>query len=545
MSKALFLTLFAILLALTSCQNNDNTDDLKIFKYNEAKSITSLDPAFAKYKANIWVVNQLFNGLVQLDKDLNVVPCIAKSWEISEDGLTYTFHLINDVYFHEHELFNGIRRVVTAEDFVYSFNRILDPEVASSGSWIFNGKVDTISPFTALDENTLQIRLLKPFRPFLGILCMQYCSVVPKEIAEHYVKDFRNHPIGTGPFILKVWKEGEVIFLVKNNHYFEKIGETRLPYLDGVKITFLQEKNMEFLKLKQNDLDMVAGIDGKTVKDDILTKDGKLLDKLLSKFKLIRSPYLNTEYFGILANPENPKMKGSPLLIKEVRQAMNYCIDRQQMISFLRNNISIPANSGFIPPGLPSYDPTEVNGYQFDLEKAKDLLVSAGFPGGEGIPEFNIHTTSANIDICTFIQNQLKEIGIKTAISPIQPGNLLEMTTKYDAPFFRGNWIADYPDGESFLAMFYSKNPAPPNYTGFNNSEFDSLYVKALAQNDNAKRYLMYQEMDKILIEEAPVIFLYYDEVLRFVRNNVHGLENNAINLLTLKKVRLFTEKEQ
>ncbi|MFB0925557.1 MAG: ABC transporter substrate-binding protein, partial [Vicingaceae bacterium] len=192
-------------------------------------------------------------------------PSIAKSWEISEDGKTYTFHLRSDVYFHNHELFSdGKGRKVVAEDFVYSFNRIIDENVASPGSWLLNNidydEQRDFKAFDAINDSTINIYLSNPFPPFLGILTMQYFSVVPHEIVEHFKNDFRRNPVGTGPFKFKMWDEGNKMVFLKNENYFEKDTKgVQLPYIDGVSITFIKDKDMEFLKFLTKNIDFING----------------------------------------------------------------------------------------------------------------------------------------------------------------------------------------------------------------------------------------------------------------------------------------------
>ncbi len=220
--------LFCLILFFSSCTYYSEDDGSKtVFRYNESSGITSLDPAFAKDMSNIWACNQIFNGLVQLDDKLKICPAIAQSWSIDNSGTVYTFHLRKDVRFQNNHLFpEGIGRKVTASDFVYSFKRITDPALASPGSWVFANVQNTNGKyaFTALNDSTLQITLSKAFAPFLGILSMQYCSVVPQEIVRYYGSDFRRNPVGTGPFSFKLWKEGIKLVLLKNPDYFETDG---------------------------------------------------------------------------------------------------------------------------------------------------------------------------------------------------------------------------------------------------------------------------------------------------------------------------------
>jgi peptide/nickel transport system substrate-binding protein len=531
--------LLLLLFLLSTCKNNTSTSvNKKVFKYNQPSGISSLDPAFARDQANIWAVHQLYNGLVQFDKHLNIVPCIAKRWHISEDGLTYTFHLRNDVHFIDHEVFpHGKGRRVTAKDVAYSFSRIIDAKTASPGAWIFNGKVSEQNPFEAVDDTTFILRLQNAFRPMLSILSMEYTYVIAKEAVTKYGKDFRNNPVGTGAFKLKVWKEGSVMILVKNENYFEQDKEGKpLPYLDGVKISFIESKETQYLKFLQGEIDFMSGLD-KSYINELLTSEGNLKPKHSGKIAMLKAPFLNTEYLGILSDENNELLKNHPLKNKLVRQSINYGFDRKEMIRYLRNNIGVAANAGFIPAGLPSFDSTKVKGYDYNPEKARRLLAEAGIKDGKGFPETILYMSAAYEDLGIYIQQQLKNLGLNFKLELVPGAFLREQMAKSKAVFFRGSWIADYPDAESYLAMFYSKNDAPPNYTRFSNKDFDILYEKAINENNDSLRYFLYQEMDRILIEEAPVVPLFYDEVVRFVRNDVKGMEPNAMNLLELKEV--------
>ena len=548
---------FFCILFSASCINNKKKSE-NIFRYNEQTGIASLDPAFAKNQSIMWAIHQLYNTLVEVDAYLNIVPSLAKNWEFSKDRKTVTFHLRNDVFFHDDEAFVNTKarpdesvgrgRKLIAQDIVYSFKRIQDKKIASPGAWIFNNKVDSINAFSAIDDSTFQLRLLKPYNPILGILSMQYCSVVAKEAVEKYGDRFRSHPVGTGPFQFVAWEEGQALILKKNTNYFEKdsLGN-QLPYLNGIKVSFYDSKATEFLLFRQKQLSFINDIDA-SFKDEVLTKKGILRENWNKKIVLQTSPYLNVEYFGILVDTNNLLVKNSPLRIKKIRQAINYGFDRRKMILNLRNSLGTPAESGFVPMGLPSFDSSIVQGYHYNPEKSKQLLTEAGFANarpngssgrGNNLPEIKLLTIPIYADMAVYISRQLEEVGIKLQVEVVQKARLLQMTSSTQALFFRGSWIADYPDAENYLSVFYSKNPAPPNYTRYKNPQFDLLFEKALLEENDSLRLKLYQQADQLMIEDAPVVPLWYDKVIRLVQHNVEGFRPNALNLLELRKTRI------
>lgn len=530
-----FLSLFMIL----SCENKHAESEKKVFNLNIDQGLTTLDPAFARNQNATWMINQVFNGLVQIDSNLNTIPCIAKSWETSADGLSYTFTLRNDVYFHDDPVFkNGKGRKVIAADFVYSFNRLIDPKVGSSGGWIFSDKVKDIHNFIAVNDSTFQVKLVKPFPAFLNLLTAQYCSVVPHEVVDHYGKDFRSHPVGTGPFKFKYWKEDEILVLLKNEKYWEKEGDQRLPYLDAVKVTFINDKQSAFMNFIKKELDFFDKVDG-SYRDDILTKSGKTTNKYKGEFQLRKGAYLCTEYLGILVDTAKAIVKHSPLRDKKVRQAINYAIDKKKLIKYLRNSIGTPADAGFVPAGMPGFDRTQVKGYSYDPKKAEALLAAAGYPDGKGLPLITLSASTTSKDLIEFVQGELGAIGIKVKVDVNPSASLRDLMSKNEVTFFRGSWIADYPDAENYLSVFYSKNRVPfgPNYTGYFNDDFDRLFEQSYYEKDPEKRYALFHQMDNMILEHAAIVPIYYDQSVVMLQNNISGYPMNALNLMILKRV--------
>lgn len=529
------LALCLIMLLHSSCRQRTAMEG-KVFKYNESSGIQTLDPAFAKDLPHIWACNQLFNGLVSFSDNLEIEPAIAKSWEISEDGLIYTFHLNTGISFHDSEAFANGSRKVTARDFEFSFQRLTDSKLASPGKWIFNlvKQSGEEYAFKALNDSTFQIELSQAFPPFLGLLSMTYASVVPHEAVAFYGDEFRRNPIGTGPFKFQYWKEGVKLVFLKNPHYFEKLNGEQMPFIDGIAISFLVDKQIAFLEFVKGSLDFMSGIDAR-YKDELLTKEGRLRTKFSKQIELIRAPFLNTEYMGF--QMENPPENLSLAQYKALRKAINYAIDRKKMLRYLRNGIGHPAWSGIIPYGIPGFDSTESIGYRFNLEEAKRLVANNQLKG----TQLTLSTTADYIDIAKFVQSQVNETGIELQLEVSPPATIRQLRATGGLAFFRASWVADYPDAENYLSLFFSENKSPkgPNYTRYSNPDYDAHYKRIFHWTSDSLRFRSYVKMDSMLMEDAAVVVLFYDEVLRFVNRRVTHLGSNPINLLNLKQIKI------
>jgi peptide/nickel transport system substrate-binding protein len=240
---------------------------------------------------------------------------------------------------------------------------------------------------------------------------------------------------------------------------------------------------------------------------------------------------------GFMVDTALSEYRNHPLHNIRIRKAINYGFDRKRMITYLRNGIGTPGIYGMVPPGLPSFDTILVKGFEYNPAETARLLTEAGYPGGEGLPEIVMSTTREYQDLCEFMQGQLSESGIRIKLEVNQGAAHRELVAKQKLAFFRGSWIADYPDAENYLSVFYSKNPAPPNYTRFKNEKFDALFEKAIAEPNDSLRYEIYRQADQVMIEEAPVVPLWYDEVVHLVQPRVKGFRANALNLLELRRV--------
>jgi len=513
-----------------SCQQ-PSLAEKKIFKYNESSGITSLDPLKATNLPNIWPVQQLYEGLTYIDSSGTLQPGLATQWQALDSITAYHFTLKNNVFFHNNECFNGVKRKFNAYDVVFSYQRVL----ASPSSWILNDiKIDSITGKYAIevvDSFQLIIHLKQPSFTFPQMLAMPPCAIVAKEAVEKYGTDIRRNPVGTGPFIFKAWHENEKLVLSKNEQYHIN----GLPKIDGVSISLLKDKQTALLEFIRGNLDFLSGIDA-AYKDELLMGTGELNEKYITQIKLQKLPYLNTEYLGIKLDSTS----ASPLQNVHIRKALNYALDRSQLITYIRNGVGVPGHAGMVPPALWSNKNNNIcysfNDSLFDLE-----IKESGYKTVNDVPGFTLYADVAYTDVCTYIVHEWNNVGLHVKLEILDRPTLKSEMAKGNLEFFRASWIADYPDPENYLSLFYGplESPAGPNYTHYKNSEFDKAFVNTKTSGNILKREEQFNELDKKVMQDSPVIILYYDQVVRFTQKRVKGLPPHPMNYLDLRSVTL------
>jgi peptide/nickel transport system substrate-binding protein len=552
----LFLYLF-IAVIIISCSKKEILKD-NTFNINLNQGIETLEPVMSNSVQSIWGLSIVMEGLVQFDKESNLKPCIAKSWTISDDALIYTFNLRSDVSFQDNECFGssgGKGRKVTASDFKYCLERVNNPETKTRGLWVFRDKikgakefidwkssissmeVKEITGIKAVNDSTLIIELTKPFAPFLSILTMSYAFVYPKEAVDFYGERFGQNPVGTGPFSFVKWDIDKELIFKKNNSYWDKDKSGNvLPYLDGIKITFTQSSETEFLDFQNGKYDYHDP--SSETFDQITDANGSLLDSQAKSYTLNKQPWLQTVFFGMMQSPELPGGKEGPFANnKKLRQALNYAIDKDKIMKYVLKNRGKSAVNGPIPDGMPGFDPG-IKGYKFDKEKAKQLLSEAGYPDGKGL---NLTLITGNEEIqktiAIAVQEQLREFGINLQLEQMLQATLVSKQEEGVFPFWRASWGADYYDPENFMALFYSKNITPkgPNRVGYSNPVIDKMYEDALKITNFDERKKIYDEMQRIVIEDAAWLNLYYNQKVYLLQKNVEGFYVDGLNIINLK----------
>ncbi len=508
--------------------------------------IKGLDPIYADDLYSGTEVARVYEGLLQyhyLKRPYVLIPNLSESMpEISPDGKTLTFQIKKGVLFQDNSCFKatqGKGRELKAEDFVYSFKLYADPKLTSSSWWLFDGKIlglnewrdaaikaDTsdyslpIEGLKALDHYTLQIKLKQRSTQFLFSLAMPNTAVVPREAAEHYGKEFINHPVGTGPFRLEEYNPSSKLIWIKNptyrKEYYPSEGEPgdkanglledagkELPLADQIAVTIHVETQPQWLNFLAGKLDFSS-----IPKDNFataITASKELNSELTQKgIKLIKSP--SAEVTHETFNMADPLIGKNKLL----RQALSLAHNQEKINELFYNFRSINAQ-GPIPPGLSGYDPLIRNPYRiYNLEKAKELLAKAGYPGGKGLPPIEYLNTADSTarQFAEFTQKSFSEIGVTLKVSTSSWPEFQGAIKNKKGQMWGFAWLADYPDAENFLQLFYSKNASPgPNDSNYSNPDFDKLYEKSLTLTDNPERTEIYKKMVKILVEDSPWIF--------------------------------------
>ncbi len=526
----LLLRTFQVLflgILLNGCTSSTENNEKTVFYYNESGSVKSLDPAFSNDLESMWIINQLFDGLVGLDSNLIPQPLIAHSWNISEDQKTYRFHLRNNVWFHNYA---GNQRRVKASDFVFSFERIINSELASPGKWIFDACIKE-QPFVAINDSTLEIKLQKPQGSFLQLLATVFANVVFPEAVLASADNFRTHPIGSGPFEFKFWETDVAMVLHKNAHYWMKDNQGKpLPYLDAVKIDFVKDVYAEFQGLRSGKYDFMSGLDANFI-DELLTTDGQLLSNQ-DQLNMFKMPFIKTDYIGFLLDKNSREITQD----QDYRKLIYYTTPRKEICQ-LRNNLILPANQGFVPPTLLSKS-------NWKKDYSNKLLVDSLLRvlhqrWGNPLPSVTLTITPEYTDIFEMMQKHWSKLGINIQIQVLQSSTFKDAVAKGKVTMFRKNWLADYADAENFLQIFRRElwSPAGANYTHYFNPQFDKFFDQSSALTNLEERQRYQNEMEEIVLQDYPVIPLYYDQVVHFVNKRVKNWSINGVNQIDLTKV--------
>ncbi len=527
-----------------------------VFNFNETQPLTSIFPLTITRMAEQRVAAQIYEGLVRFNaKTLAVEPALAERWDLDPSGTVYTFHLRDGVRFQDDPAFpGGTGRELTSADVVHCFTSLCAKGTGDQAFWLFQDKVDgadayyasgtkggQVSGITAPDGHTVRITLTRPCPNFLQSLAGPGCWIWPVELVDQYGTDLFRHAIGTGPFQLKVSRPEEVIVLERNPHYWGRDTDgAALPYMDAVRITFVQDKEKEIDQFLKGNLGMVAELSLESIgvlADSVDARTGK------KRFDVLTTPALAVQYYGF--NASKP-----PFNDMRVRRAFAMAIDRHLVVDSVLHGMAVAANHGLVPPGLQGYPYNLVPGIPFDPDSARKLMEQAGYPGGKGFPRIQLQVNNSGFgyrSVASKVQELLgRELGIAITVSAVPPQTYFDRIERGAALFWREGWVADLPDPENFLALIYGKNAEKDtarasslNTTRYADPRFDALFARAITRKNEQDRMHDLAEADKIAMQDVPLLPLYHERYIVLLSPKVLDLAVNPMELLDLRLVKL------
>lgn len=533
-----------------------------IYRINETGELSSMDPVRINDVTSGHVAANIYDNLVTFDADLNLRPELADSFTISPDGTQYTYYLRTDVWFHDDPCFSGgTGRKLTAADVVYSLSRVCDARTGSKNAGYFLDKVQGareyyeatsavisggnpslsgVRGFAALNDSTVRITLTQPFAPFENYPALTSMGIHPREAVEYYGTAFAQHPVGTGPFRFVRWLPDRELVLQRNPRYWRVDADgNRLPFLEGVRFSFIKDDKLQLLEFKAGNLEESYRIPNEFFGDIVDRRKQPTGD--YARYALLHVPALSTQYYGFL---NTDSVFGDV----RVRQAFNLAVDRRRIMRYvLRGQAAGPAEHGIVPSSMPGYPHDSLRGYDFQPDRARKLLAEAGFPGGVGFPAVTLQLNAGggrNMQIAEAIQGMLKEhLNVDVRLLQVEFAQHLERIDAGKAPFYRLGWVADYPDPETFLQLWYGKlvPPAgqisPINSVRYVNPAFDAVFEQAITTTDRAQRMELYRQAEQIALRDAPMLLILHDEDYRFLQPYVRDYPNNAMDRLQLHGV--------
>lgn len=470
---------------------------------------TTLDPHLVTDFDSATYIVEIFSGLVSLNPDLQIVPDLAKSWDIDDSGTVYTFHLREDAQFHD-------AKPVTAQDFKWSFERALDPETRSTVSSLYlndiigamdklEGRADEVEGVKVIDDHTLQITIDAPKAYFLAKLTYPTGFVLDRENVESGGRTWTDQPNGTGAFRLREYRLGEEIVLERNRFYY---GEPK-PAVQRVR--FLLAGGSPMIMYESGDID-ATGV-GLADIERVTDPTDPLHDELT-----VVAPTLSTFYVGL--NSSIP-----PFDDPRVRQAFNYAIDKEVLANVVLRRTRVPAE-GILPPEMPGYNPG-LDVYDFDVERAKELIAESKYGSVEELPDITLTTSGAGAEpgiIATAVIGMLEQnLGIEVSVELVESAVFFSEVGEGNYQMFSLGWSADYPDPQDFLdIMFHSESTN--NHMNYSNPEVDRLLEAARVELDHDKRMQLYQEIERMIVEDAPWIPLFHNAEYWLTKPYVKGM---------------------
>jgi len=538
-----------------------------VFRVNEVGDVRSMFPLEITEVTGFRIANQVYEALIKFDQaSLEAEPCLAERWEVNEDATQWTFYLRKGVVFHDDACFkDGKGRELKASDVEWCVRRLCSASPQNQMFWLIAERLkgaqahydmwlqdptadQPVEGVEVVDDYTIRFHLNFPSAGFLQLLGHSGFYIYPREAFDHYGSEMSTHAVGTGPFILEAFKPNELAVLKRNEHYWGKDQfNNQLPYLDAIQVSFVKDKKSELLKFKNGELDMIFTLPiemySEVMQGLMEAQMGEGQD-----FQPQVKPSMSVHYYAF--QQKNPVFSDV-----RVRKAFNMAIDRESLVNYTLQGEGTPGIYGLIPPAFKKYHHEKIKGYGFDPEQARALLAEAGYPNGKGFPELTLELASGGSNyelIAQVVQKMLEEnLNVHINLQVMTMAQQLDRAESGVSAFWRDGWVADYPDPENFLRMFVSsgvpKNAGEKAYLNsvrYENPAYDSIFYAALRETDEGKRYGLYRKLDQILMDDAVIMPLYYEEFTRLIPEYVHNFPQNSIEYRDFSDVWISSEPQ-
>lgn len=539
-----------------------------VFRVNEVSDVRSMFPLNITEATGFRIANQVYEGLVKFNQEtLEVEPGLAESWEVNESATEWTFHLRKGVKFHDDPCFEaGKGREMKAQDVEWCVRMLCMAMPQNQMFWLAADRLQgarscyemsmnspdehmELPGVEVVDDYTVKFKLNYPFAGFLQLLGHTGFYIYPKEAYEKYGVDMNTHAVGTGPFLLKAFKPNELAVLERNANYWAKDEHgNQLPYLDAVQVSFVKDKKSELLKFKNGELDMVFTLPIEMYAD-VMSGLAKAQTGQGQDFQPQVKPSMSVYYYAF--QHQHPVFGDV-----RVRKAFNMSVDRKALVNHTLQGEGTPGLYGVVPPAFTQYNHQKLNPTTYDPQKARELLAEAGYPDGTGFPEITLELTSGGSNnelVAQVVTKMIQDnLGVKINLQVMSINEQLNNAESGKAAFWRDGWIADYPDPENFLRLFVSdsieqksSNSAYLNSTRYYDNRYDSIYNVAVRETNVDKRYELYRQLDQILIDNAVVLPLYYEEFTRLIPGYVENFPQNSIEYRDFSTVWINSDNQE
>ncbi len=529
---------------------------------SETEECESLFPISVSDAVSVFVTNQIYEGLVKFNmRDLTIRPSIAERWEIDESGTIYTFHLKKGVFFQDDACFPGSKgREVKAADVKYSFELLCtqSPDNVNFNATLNNnikgakefyqasskGKPAAgLESIRVIDDTTVQITLQAPSTSFMNILASAPASIVPREGVEKYGNQLH---IGTGPFLFSVQdKQAGNLVLLKNPNYHrsDSLGN-KLPFVDSLVIKSSATKADQLAAFEKGEVDVVLGLPSESVRT--------LVEEQIEQFKSKNTGYILERTPEMACHFLEFNLSRPPFDDERVRKAISYAIDRNKIIDeVLKGEAYGPGIYGITPPSFREYDITKIKGYDYNPDMANRLFYESGYKDKKVFPGVKIVLNSGgakNTKVALEVQKQLMEVlGIRVDFEVKTFAQKVDDSRYARADMVLNAWLADYPNPENFLWLFYGApvpatldKPSYPNTSRYKNPEFDKLFEKGRMAKTRDESYLFFSQAEQVMMNDAPILMLWYDENYRLIKSRVKKLPANPIRYRDCSEVYLM-----